>query len=105
MKVSVNYGHDFLTIPIPDNNYMGTLNPKEIEEVKSPAGEVTKAHREGTEYIDKMFAVSIDKLADIVITSPGGYPKDIDLYQTHISRGKNLFRSRRLWRAYIWITY
>ncbi len=28
-------------------------------------------------------ACEIDKLADIVITSLGGYPKDIDLYQTH----------------------
>ena len=27
--------------------------------------------------------MKIDNLADIVITSPGGYPKDIDLYQTH----------------------
>lgn len=51
--------------------------------VKVVAGEVTKAHREGTRYIDEMFAVPIYELADIVITSPGGYPKDIDLYQTH----------------------
>ncbi len=27
--------------------------------------------------------MKIDNLADIVIASPGGYPKDIDLYQTH----------------------
>lgn len=54
---------------------------KEI--VKVVAGDVTKAHREGTQYIDRMFAVPVDELADIVITSPGGYPKDIDLYQTH----------------------
>ena len=47
------------------------------------AGDVTKAHREGTEYINNIFGVKIDNLADIVITSPGGYPKDIDLYQTH----------------------
>ncbi len=51
--------------------------------VKVVAGEVTKAHREGTKYINDMFRVEIDELADIVITSPGGYPKDIDLYQTH----------------------
>ena len=51
--------------------------------VKVVAGEVTNAHREGAKYIDNMFRVEIDKLADIVITSPGGYPKDIDLYQTH----------------------
>jgi len=51
--------------------------------VKVLAGDVTKAHREGAKYIDDMFRVEIDELADIVIISPGGYPKDIDLYQTH----------------------
>jgi nickel-dependent lactate racemase len=51
--------------------------------VKVVAGDVTKAHREGAEYINNIFGVKIDDLADIVITSPGGYPKDIDLYQTH----------------------
>ena len=51
--------------------------------VKVVAGEVTKAHQEGTKYINNMFRIEIDELADIVITSPGGYPKDIDLYQTH----------------------
>jgi len=51
--------------------------------VKVVAGDVTKAHREGAKYINDIFGVKIDSLADIVITSPGGYPKDIDLYQTH----------------------
>lgn len=51
--------------------------------VKVVAGEVTQAHREGTAYINNIFGVKIDHLADIVIASPGGYPKDIDLYQTH----------------------
>jgi len=51
--------------------------------VKVVAGDVNKAHREGAEYTSNIFSVKIDTLADIVITSPGGYPKDIDLYQTH----------------------
>jgi len=51
--------------------------------VRIVAGDVTKAHREGTKYINNIFGVKIDSLADIVIVSPGGYPKDIDLYQTH----------------------
>jgi len=51
--------------------------------VKVVVGDVTKAHREGAKYINDMYRVEIDELADIVITSPGGYPKDIDLYQTH----------------------
>ena len=51
--------------------------------IKVVAGDVTQAHREGAKYINNIFGVKIDNLADIVITSPGGYPKDIDLYQTH----------------------
>ena len=51
--------------------------------VKIVAGDITKAHREGAKHINDLFRVKIDKLADIVIASPGGYPKDIDLYQTH----------------------
>ncbi len=51
--------------------------------VKVVAGDVTSAHREGAKYINNIFGVKIDNLADIVIASPGGYPKDIDLYQTH----------------------
>jgi len=51
--------------------------------VKVVAGDITKAHREGAEYINNIFGVKVDNLADIVIASPGGYPKDIDLYQTH----------------------
>lgn len=54
---------------------------KEI--VKVIAGDVTKAHRVGTKFIEDMFSVCINELADIVITSAGGYPKDIDLYQMH----------------------
>jgi nickel-dependent lactate racemase len=51
--------------------------------VRVVAGDVTKAHREGAKYINNIFGVKIDSLADTVITSPGGYPKDIDLYQAH----------------------
>ncbi|MBE3114087.1 MAG: nickel-dependent lactate racemase, partial [Actinobacteria bacterium] len=46
--------------------------------VKVVTGDVTRAHREGAEYINNIFGVKIENLADIVIASPGGYPKDID---------------------------
>lgn len=52
---------------------------KEI--VKVVAGDPIKAHREGVKYIDKMYKRKIEKRVDIVIASPGGYPKDINLYQ------------------------
>ena len=45
------------------------------------AGDYIKAHRVGCEFLDKMYKVEIPEKADIVITSPGGYPKDINLYQ------------------------
>jgi len=44
------------------------------------AGDPIKAHRKGIEYVDRMYSVSVPA-ADIVITSAGGYPKDINMYQ------------------------
>jgi len=58
------------------------LNPQK-EIIKVVAGDVTAAHRAGAEYIDRMYRLPIDEPADIVITSPGGFPKDINLYQAH----------------------
>jgi len=58
------------------------LNPhKEITRVV--AGDVTLAHRAGAEYIDRIYRQKISRYADIIITSPGGYPKDMNLYQAH----------------------
>ena len=45
------------------------------------AGDYIKAHRVGCEFLDTMYKVVIPSQADIVITTPGGYPKDINLYQ------------------------
>lgn len=69
------------------------LNSKK-ELVKVVAGDITKAHREGKKYIEKIYKKEIDELADIVITSPGGFPKDIDLYQTHkaMENGKSALK-------------
>ena len=58
------------------------LNPQK-EIIKVVAGDVTAAHRAGAEYIDGIYRLPIDEPADIVITSPGGFPKDINLYQAH----------------------
>ncbi len=57
------------------------LNKKK-EIVKAVAGHYIKAHREGCKYLDKMYGIPIDKQADIVILSPGGFPKDINIYQS-----------------------
>ena len=45
------------------------------------AGHYMQAHREGCAYLDGLYKVQIPQRADIVLVSPGGYPKDINLYQ------------------------
>lgn len=46
------------------------------------AGDVTKAHRTGCKYLEKMYKCEIKETADIVLVSQGGSPKDANLYQT-----------------------
>ncbi len=50
--------------------------------VYAVAGDVTKAHREGCRYLDRMYRKTIPAQADIVLVSQGGAPKDANLYQT-----------------------
>ena len=45
------------------------------------AGHHIKAHRAACAFLDTLYKVRIEKKADIVIASAGGYPKDINLYQ------------------------
>ena len=53
---------------------------KEI--IHACAGDVTKAHREGCAFLDRLYAVKIPERAEIVVVSQGGAPKDLNLYQT-----------------------
>ncbi|WP_291635104.1 nickel-dependent lactate racemase, partial [Clostridium sp.] len=48
---------------------------------KAVAGNYREAFERGVQYCDEVGAVHIDKKADVVIASAGGYPKDINLYQ------------------------
>jgi len=45
------------------------------------AGHYIDAHRKACRELDKMYKINIKEKADIVIVSPGGYPKDINIYQ------------------------
>jgi nickel-dependent lactate racemase len=47
------------------------------------AGDFVKAHRAGAAYLDKMCKVPVEGKADVVIASAGGFPKDINFYQSH----------------------
>jgi len=46
------------------------------------AGDVIQAHREGCKYLDSLYAIPIPKEADCVIVSQGGFPKDLNVYQS-----------------------
>jgi len=58
-----------------------TNSKKEVVEVV--AGDLEKAWMKGVKTCEQMFRVPIPGLADVVITSAGGFPKDINLYQAH----------------------
>jgi len=47
------------------------------------AGDPIAAQRRATKIVDGFARVSIKELADIVVASAGGYPRDINLYQAH----------------------
>jgi nickel-dependent lactate racemase len=56
------------------------LNTKK-QIVKAVAGDPIKAHREGSKIVDSMYIIPIQELADVVLASAGGSPKDINLFQ------------------------
>ncbi|MDH7481051.1 MAG: nickel-dependent lactate racemase [Armatimonadota bacterium] len=56
------------------------------------AGDMISAHRAGAALVDRMYKMRVPCRADIVIASQGGYPRDIDLYQSQ----KALQASRKL---------
>jgi len=49
--------------------------------LKAVAGHYIEAHREGCKFLDSIYKIKIKRKADIVIATPGGFPKDINLYQ------------------------
>lgn len=51
--------------------------------VKAFAGDLEQAFLEATKLVEDMYRVTVDRRADIVVVSPGGYPADINLYQAY----------------------
>lgn len=66
---------------------------KEI--VFAAAGNYIDAHREGVEFLDKFQKVKVEP-ADIIIVSPCGFPKDIDIFQSHkaLEHARNAVKER-----------
>lgn len=48
-------------------------------------GDLQKAHEAGAKFVDKNFRIMQKQLADVVVVSCGGHPKDINFVQTHKS--------------------
>ncbi|MCZ7381445.1 MAG: nickel-dependent lactate racemase [Candidatus Methanoperedens sp.] len=46
------------------------------------AGDCIEAHRKGAGFLDKHSRIEVEP-SDIAIVSPGGWPKDIDIFQSH----------------------
>ncbi|WP_371374042.1 nickel-dependent lactate racemase [Sporomusa aerivorans] len=73
MEVAGFVQPDFIInmVPTPDGEFAGIF-----------AGNWISAWQEGCKLVDQLYGVEIDQQADIVIASAGGFPKDINLYQT-----------------------
>ena len=50
--------------------------------VAASAGDPDLSFRQVCRFVDEMYSVEVPCRADLVIASPGGHPKDIDLYQS-----------------------
>jgi len=46
-------------------------------------GDIKDAHKQGCAWFKEHFEIKVDKKADVVITSSGGFPKDINFIQSH----------------------
>ena len=62
---------------------LNVVNNSKGEIVKAFAGDLEQAFLEATKLVDEMYRVTIDRRADIVVVSAGGYPSDINLYQAY----------------------
>ncbi len=64
---------------------------KEI--VFASSGNYINAHRKGTEFLDRLSKVKVEP-ADIILVTPGGWPKDIDIFQSHkaLEHAKNALK-------------
>lgn len=53
------------------------------ELVRAFAGNLEQAFYDGVKVVDEMYKVPIERRADVVVVSSGGYPFDINLFQAH----------------------
>ncbi|MCD6551830.1 nickel-dependent lactate racemase, partial [Thermotoga sp.] len=61
---------------------INTVLNENKEIIKLFVGSHPSSHREACQFVKESSGVPVRDLYDIVIVSPGGYPRDIDLYQS-----------------------
>lgn len=66
---------------------VNTVDNPERELVTCVAGELNAAHLKGVEACAKIWTVPVSGKADVVLVSPGGYPRDFDLHQAQKAIG------------------
>lgn len=60
---------------------VNTVDNEKRELVEVVAGDLNEAHLKGVEVCKKIWTVELPEKADVVIASPGGFPRDFDLHQ------------------------
>ena len=70
---------------LPEIFYIGLILGFDNAPRKIVSGEIISTYKKLAESAEQLFTVSGKRDADMVIVSPGGFPKDIDLLQTHKS--------------------
>ena len=48
-------------------------------------GDVIQSHKAGADFVNKFFTIPVNKKFDVVISSAGGFPKDVNFIQAHKS--------------------
>lgn len=62
---------------------LNVVNNSKGEVVKAFAGDLEQAFYEGVKVVDEMYRIPVERKADIVVVSPGGYPADVNLFQAY----------------------
>ncbi len=62
--------------------------------VAAVAGDITAAHRRGCEWVAQRGMLPVAQLADIVLVSAGGFPKDLNLYQAQKALDNAVYAAR-----------
>jgi nickel-dependent lactate racemase len=62
---------------------VNVVQNKKGEIVKAFAGDLEEAFLEAVKLVTEMYLITIERRADILVVSAGGYPADINLYQAY----------------------